>query len=333
MKNDKLIGDDLTIVNQILPHTNKWAFDLYLRGCANNWMPTEISMQKDVEQWKGKLSDDEKLVIKRCLGFFAGSESLVSNNLLLTIFRYVCDAECRQYISRQQFEESLHNLTIVYICDSLNLDIQELYAAYDTIPSIKKKDDFLVKITKDIHKPDFNINSVKGKRELLRNLITYYILCEGMFFYAGFAAILSFSRKGLIPGICEQITYSLRDEANHLEFGITLINKIKEQEPELWTDSFKEETLEYIRKTTELETEFAQDILPNGLLGLTEEMFLKYMKYLANRRCEQIGLNKLFRKVQNPFPWLSEVIELPKLKNFFETKVTEYQSGGMIDDF
>ena len=143
-KTGNILGKDVAGVNCILPHKHKTAWDLFLKGCANNWMPTEISMADDIKQWKnGDITDDEKLLVKRSLGFFAGSESLVGNNLLLSGFRYITDAECRQYILRQAFEESLHNLTIVYVCDSLDLKIDEVYQAYLNIPSIKAKDDFL----------------------------------------------------------------------------------------------------------------------------------------------------------------------------------------------
>ena len=139
-KTKEIISDKVAVVNQILPHTNKWAWDLFIDGAANNWMPTEISMAKDFEQWRSDLlTDDEKLVVERSLGFFAGSESLVANNLLLSIFKYVTDPECRQYILRQAYEESLHNLTVVYCCDSLGLKIEEVYEAYNSIPSIKAK--------------------------------------------------------------------------------------------------------------------------------------------------------------------------------------------------
>ena len=159
-KTGELLSTDIAGVNRILPHKHKYAWDLFLKSCANNWMPTEISMQTDIKQWKhGEITDDEKLLVKRCLGFFAGSESLVGNNLLLSAFRFITDAECRQYILRQAFEESLHNLTVVYICDSLDLDIEEVFTAYETIPSIKAKDDFLIEITTDISRQDFEPNT------------------------------------------------------------------------------------------------------------------------------------------------------------------------------
>ena len=238
-KTKEIISDKVSVVNQILPHVNKWAWDLFIDGAANNWMPTEISMAKDIEQWKSRLlSEDEKLVVKRCLGFFAGSESLVANNLLLSVFKFVTDPECRQYILRQAYEESLHNLTVVYICDSLNLDIGEVYEAYTPIPSIKAKDDFLMNITTDINRPDFNINTIEGKREFLRNIITYYVICEGIFFFSGFAMLLSFNRQNKLPGVGEQIQYTLRDESLHIEFGTKLINRIREDNPKVWTKSF-----------------------------------------------------------------------------------------------
>jgi ribonucleoside-diphosphate reductase beta chain len=333
-KDTKIISDKVATVNQILPHVNKWAWDLFIDGAANNWMPTEISMAKDIEQWRGdSLSEDERLVVKRCLGFFAGSESLVANNLLLSVFKYVTDPECRQYILRQAYEESLHNLTVVYVCDSLSLDISEVYEAYSSIPSIKAKDDFLMNISTDINRPDFNINTIEGKREFLRNLIIYYIICEGIFFFSGFAMLLSFNRQNKLPGTGEQIQYTLRDESLHIQFGTNLINKIREDEPKLWTKAFEKETMEHIDIAMELELAYARDVLPNGILGLNSGMFIDYVQYIANRRLENLGLPTVYENAKNPFPWMSEIIDLEKCKNFFETRVTEYSVGNLVDDF
>jgi ribonucleoside-diphosphate reductase beta chain len=334
-KTDLIITDNISGVNQILPHTNKWAWDLFIKGCANNWMPTEVSMQKDIEQWKSKtiLTEDERLVVKRCLGFFAGSESLVGNNLLLSVFKYITDSECRQYILRQAFEESLHNLTVVYVCDSLSLDIDEVYNAYNSIPSIKKKDDFLMSITTDINRQGFTSSTIEGKKEFLKNLITYYVICEGIFFYSGFAMLLSFGRQNKLPGISEQIQYTLRDESLHIEFGINLINKLISQNKSIWTKQIQDETIEHIKKASELEIEYAKDILPRGILGLNADMFIDYMGYIANRRLKQLNIDYSFGNKQNPFNWMSEAIDLDKNKNFFETRVTNYQVGQIVDDF
>jgi ribonucleoside-diphosphate reductase beta chain len=299
-KNKQIISDKVATVNQILPHVNKWAWDLFIDGAANNWMPTEISMAKDIEQWKSNLlSEDEKLVVKRCLGFFAGSESLVANNLLLSIFKFVTDPECRQYILRQAYEESLHNLTVVYVCDSLNLDIDEVYQAYNSIPSIKAKDDFLMNITTDINRPDFNINTIEGKREFLRNIITYYIICEGIFFFSGFAMLLSFNRQNKLPGIGEQIQYTLRDESLHIKFGTELINRIREDNPKVWTKAFEKETKEHIEMAMELELAYAREVLPTGILGLNSDMFIDYVQFVADRRLTNLGIESPFGDAQN----------------------------------
>jgi ribonucleoside-diphosphate reductase beta chain len=296
-------------------------------------MPTEISMQEDIQQWKGgDISPDEKLLVKRCLGFFAGSESLVGNNLLLSAFKYVTDPECRQYILRQAYEESLHNLTIVYICDSLDLDIDEVFRAYETVPSIKAKDDFLMEITTDLTRNDFSTNTQEGKKELLKNLFTYYIICEGTFFFSGFAMLLALGRQNKLQGISDQIKYTLRDESLHIEFGTYLINTLIEQNPKIWTKAIREEFTEHMKTTVELEVAYAKEVLPTGILGLNADMFVDYMHYIGNRRMAAIGLDYRFPSDSNPFPWLSEVVDTQAMTNFFERRVREYQQGGALED-
>ena len=203
-KTGEIFGSEKAGVNQILPHKNLWAWNLYKQGKNNNWTPEEVPMTRDIQNWKkaGVLSADEKLLIKRCLGFFAGSESLVGNNLF-TLFKHVTDPECRQYMARQMYEECLHNDTVVYICDSLDLNIKEVYEAYETIPSIKSKDDFLMGVTTDLNRAEIDTQTLEGQREVTRGAFLYYVVCEGTFFYSGFAMLLALSEK--IPGIAEQI--------------------------------------------------------------------------------------------------------------------------------
>lgn len=325
-----ILGENVNQVNQILPHKNKWAWDLYLKGCSNNWMPTEISMQKDIEQWKSNvLSDDERLLIKRCLGFFACSESLIGNNILLTIFRYINDGEIRQYLARQQFEESVHSLTVVYCCDSLNLDIAEIYDAYATVKTVKAKDDFLVQHTSTLYNDNFDIKSWAGKYEFVKNLFIYYILFEGLLFYNSFAALLSLKRRNLMPGLGQQIEYSLRDEAVHVEFGVNLINILLSED-----NVFRqEEATHFLNEVLLIENSYIKEMIPNGLMGFNVELCETYTKYLANKRFSQLYFEAPFPSVKNnPFPWLSENIDLSKMKNFFESRVIDYKSGVMIDD-
>lgn len=317
-------------VNQLMPIKYHWAWEHYLNGCANHWMPTEVPMNQDVEVWRSdKLTDDERLVIKRNLGFFSTAESLVGNNLVLAIFRHVTNPECRQYLLRQAFEEAVHTHTFLYVVESLGLDEGEIFNMYREIPSISEKDSFEMELTAEVLADDFSTDTVEGRQMFLKNLIGYYVIMEGVFFYSGFVMILSFHRRNLMKGIGEQFQYILRDETIHMNFGIDLINEIKKENPELWTPEFQKEMLDRVRRAVELEIKYAEECLPRGILGLNAEAFRDYVQYIADRRLERIGLPTQYNS-SNPFPWMSETIDLSKEKNFFETRVTEYQSGGSL---
>ncbi len=328
--NKRLINCTKVDVNQLLPLKYHWAWEHYLNGCANHWMPSEVPMAKDIELWKSnELSEDERRVILRNLGFFSTAESLVGNNIVLAIFKHVTNPEARQYLLRQSFEEAIHTHTFLYIVDSLNLDAGEVFNMYNEIPSIHDKDQFEMKITQDILDPNFHTETTEGAQKFLENLIGYYIIMEGIFFYSGFVMILSFHRQNKMVGIGEQFQYILRDESIHLNFGIDLINGIKEENPHLWTDAFQKKMIDLIQEAVELEIRYAQDCLPRGILGLTAPMFREYVQHIADRRLERIGLKPLYHS-KNPFPWMSETIDLSKEKNFFETRVTEYQSSASL---
>jgi ribonucleoside-diphosphate reductase beta chain len=326
----RLINCHAVDVNQLMPLKYKWAWEHYLNGCANHWMPNEVPMAKDIELWKSdKLSSDERRVIMRNLGFFSTAESLVGNNIVLAIFRHVTNPEARQYLLRQSFEEAIHTHAFLYIVESLALDQGEVFNMYNEINSIHNKDKFEMELTEGVLNPGFSTASEEGARQFLQNLIGYYIIMEGIFFYSGFAMILSFLRQNKMVGIGEQFQYILRDETVHLNFGIDLINGIKEENPHLWTAQFQTMAVDTIRQAVELEIQYAQDCLPRGILGLSSAMFRDYVQYIADRRLERIGLKPQYRS-KTPFPWMSETIDLGKEKNFFETRVTEYQSSSNL---
>jgi len=326
-----LINCKAVDVNQLMPLKYKWAWEHYLNGCANHWMPTEVPMSKDIEQWKSDtFSDDERRVIMHNLGFFSTAESLVGNNIVLAIFKHVTNPEARQYLLRQAFEEAIHTHTFHYIVESLSLDEGEVFNMYNEINSIHDKDDFEMKLTEEIMSDGFSTETSEGAQKFLENLIGFYIIMEGIFFYSGFVMILSFLRQNKMTGIGEQFQYILRDETIHLNFGIDLINGIKEENPHLWTEDFQTYIIDLIKKAVELEVLYAQDCLPRGILGLTAPMFREYVQYITNRRLERIGLQPQYKKARNPFPWMSETIDLGKEKNFFETRVTEYQSSSNL---
>ena len=326
----RLINCNQVDVNQLMPLKYKWAWEHYLNGCANHWMPTEVPMAKDIELWKSNtLSEDEKRVIMRNLGFFSTAESLVGNNIVLAIFKHVTNPEVRQYLLRQAFEEAIHTHTFLYIVESLNLEQGEVFNMYNEVNTINDKDQFEMELTADILKPEFTTATAEGAQKFLENLIGYYLIMEGIFFYSGFVMILSFHRQNKMTGIGEQFQYILRDETVHLNFGIDLINGIKEENPELWTAEFQAHIVDLVKEAVELEVLYAQDCLPKGILGLTAPMFRDYVQYIADRRLERIGLKAIYRS-KNPFPWMSETIDLGKEKNFFETRVNEYQSSATL---
>ena len=313
-----------------MPLKYTWAWEHYLNGCANNWMPTEVSMQRDIELWKSnRLNPDERRVIMRNLGFFSTAESLVGNNIVLAIFKHITNPECRQYLMRQAFEEAVHTHTFHYIVESLSLDQREIFNMYHEVNSIHDKDAFEMTLTSDIMDPNFSTDSVEGVQKFIKNLIGFYVIMEGIFFYSGFVMILSFKRQNQMAGIGEQFEYIMRDESTHLSFGADLINGIKAENPEAWTPELVAEIEAMIEKAVELEIAYAEDCLPKGILGLNANLFREYVQHIADRRLERIGLQPKYGS-RNPFPWMSETIDLGKEKNFFETRVTEYQTGGAL---
>ena len=327
-----ILNSSSTDPNKILPMNYLWAREHYKKGVNNNWVPEEISMQKDVEMWRSPtaLSSDERRLILWNMGFFSTAESLTANNIVLTVYKHITNPECRQYLLRQAYEEAVHTDTFIYCCDTLGLDPDEVYNMYTKIPSIKNKDDFVVEMTKSIFDQNFKTDTPENIQRFVHDLVGFYIIMEGIFFYAGFIMMLSFLRQNKMVGVGEQFQFILRDESVHLAFGADLINVIVQENPEIWTNDFKTKITENIRRAVELEYAYAGDCLPRGILGLNTDAIHEYLKYIADRRLERIGLEKIYGN-KNPFPWMSEVIDLRKEKNFFETRVTEYKSGGALN--
>jgi ribonucleoside-diphosphate reductase beta chain len=319
-------------LNQLVPFKYDWAWQKYLDGCANHWMPQEVNMTADIGLWKtpNGLTDDERLIVKRNLGFFSTADSLVANNLVLAVYRLITNPECRQYILRQAFEEAIHTHAYQYCIESLSMDEGEIFNMYHEVPSVAKKAAWGLKYTQELSDPKFNTGTVKNDQALLKNLIAFYCCLEGIFFYCGFTQILSMGRRNKMTGTSEQFQYILRDESMHLNFGIDMINQIKLENPQLWTDEMKEQATQMILQATALEIEYARDTMPRGVLGMNAAMMEEYLQFIANRRLIQIGLPEQFTGVQNPFPWMSEIMDLRKEKNFFETRVIEYQTGGAL---
>ena len=329
---EKRMINGKTDVNQLVPFKYKWAWDKYLSGCANHWMPQEVNMQRDIELWKSnQLSADERRIVMRNLGFFVTADSLAANNIVLGTYRHITAPEARQFLLRQAFEEAIHTHAYQYIVESLALDEKEIFNAYNEIPSIRDKDQFLIPFINTISDPNFHTGTLENDRKLLKSIIVFACLMEGLFFYVGFTQILALGRQNKMVGAAEQYQYILRDESMHCNFGIDLINTIKMENPGLWDAQFAAEIKALFMEAVELEYRYAEDTMPRGVLGLNANMFKAYLRFIANRRAVQIGLGELFPGEENPFPWMAEMIDLKKERNFFETRVTEYQTGGALN--
>tara|TARA_X000000950_G_scaffold80218_2_gene100910 strand:+ start:1737 stop:2951 length:1215 start_codon:yes stop_codon:yes gene_type:complete len=320
-------------VNQLVPFKYDWAWQKYLDGSANHWMPQEINMTADVALWKDKngLTEDERRIVMRNLGFFSTADSLVANNIVLSVYKHITNPECRQYLLRQALEEAIHTHAYQYVIESLGMDEGEIFNMYKEIPSVAKKAAWALPFTKSLSDQTFETGTEENDKILLRNLIAFYCVLEGIFFYCGFTQILSMGNRNKMTGTAEQFQYILRDESMHVNFGIDMINQIKLENPNLWDEEMQKEAETMILQGTQLEIEYAQDTMPKGILGMNSEMMAEYLHFIANRRLTQIGLNEAFPNASNPFPWMSEIMDLRKEKNFFETRVIEYQTGGALN--
>jgi len=329
---DKAIINCRADLNQLVPFKYEWAWKKYLDGSANHWMPEEIAMHDDIKLWNDPngLTEDERKIVETNLGFFSTADSLVANNLVLAVYKHITNPECRQYLLRQAFEEAIHTHAYTYCVQSLGLDESRIFNMYREIPAVATKAEWALPFTQSLGDPNFKTGTLENNQRLLRDLIAFYVVFEGIFFYVGFTQILSMGRRNKLTGVAQQFQYILRDESMHMNFGIDVINQIKLENPELWQPKFQDEMIKLVRKGVELETQYAYDTMPKPILGINASLYEEFIKFIANRRLAQIGLPEQYPGATNPFEWMSEIMDLKKEKNFFETRVTEYKTGGQL---
>jgi ribonucleoside-diphosphate reductase beta chain len=331
--NDRRIinGKDADVI-QLYPMKHQFAWEAYTTGNANHWLPTEIGMQVDIEQWKSEtaLTPDERDAFQTVLGFFTTADSIAANNIVMAIYKHITSPECRLYLLRQGFEEAVHTHAYQYIVESLALDEGKIFNMYREVESIYDKASFILTFNEGIFNKDFKTGTFESDQKFLENLVVACLIMEGIFFYSAFAVMFGFQRQKKMVGSAEQIQYIMRDESVHLNFGISLINGIKAEQPELWTPEFQQHVIDLVKEATELEYTFAQTVFPKGIFGMNADGFKQYIEHIADRRLQAIGLPAQYG-VANPFPWMSEAVDLNKEKNFFETRVIEYQTGGTLD--
>lgn len=323
-------GKDADVI-QLYPMKHAAAWQTYNAANANHWLPTEISMQLDIEQWKSStvLTDDERRAFETVLGFFTTADSIAANNIVMAAYKHVTSPEVRMYLLRQAYEEAIHTHAYQYIVESLGMDESKIFNMYREIDAIYNKASFVLSFNEGIFDPSFKTGTFENDQKFLENIVVFSLIMEGIYFYSSFAVMFGFQRQHKMIGSAEQIQYIMRDESMHLNFGVYLIKTICEEQPELWTPEFQERVIKLVKEAAALEITFAQTVFPKGIFGMNAAGFEQYIHYIADRRLQSVNLPPQWN-VANPFPWMSEAADLNKEKNFFETRVIEYQTGGAL---
>lgn len=311
-----------------------WALQRFKTGVANNWTVAEVPMTDDQEQWMGigKLTSEEKDLVLKNLKFFGLCESLTMDNISLAVGRYLNDGFIRLALSRWSYEEALHSDTFLTISESLNISIDDVYEDWKNIPAIKNKMDFILSLIGRVEDANFEVESLKGKQDFLRDIIGFTQILEGTSFYVSFAQFLSLRRRNKMKGIGTAIDYIMKDETNHILTGLDIILTIIKEYPEVWTQEFQKEISSLFTQAISLEDAYIEETIPDKLVGLQKESFKEYVRFIANRRLKNLGLEPQW-KAGNPFPWMSVETDLPVETNFFESRVKEYQTGTVVMDF
>lgn len=326
----RVINGRKTVFFNILPLKYQWAYDLYKNMKANHWEPEDIPMQKDCEQWRSdEITDIERWIIKMGVGYFSAAEGIVGDNVLHVIRESVTAPELKLVLGRHAQEENIHADSLVYMLSSLGLNPHECEAMFEDIPTIKSKNEFVMRTSNALRRNmDFTIT--ENKQLLAKNIFVFGQCMEGTQFYGLFGMILSLYRQNKFPGIGQMFRYTLRDESNHIELLRNLFMDLIEENPDVWTEEFRADLRDTMKEAARLEKEFISDCLPMNALGLSAEEFVQYIDYIADRRLEGVGLPPLNPGTKNPFPWLAEMIDIQKEQNFFEGRVTEYQKASAL---
>jgi ribonucleoside-diphosphate reductase beta chain len=314
----------------VLPLKYHEAYRIYKQMKANHWEPDVIDMTKDCTLWNSnKLSPKERWIIEMGVGYFSAAEGIVGDSVLHVIEDNLTAAELKHASLRQIAEESIHMDSLLHIIGSLNIDLDEVTAKFQDIPSIQKKNAFITRQMPEL-KMGVDLTITANKQKFAKAIFGITQVMEGTQFYALFAMILSLQRQNKMTGIGQMFQYTLRDESNHIALGRYLLEELIRENPDLWTEEFRQELVDFMREGVALEKEFVLDCLPEDSVGLTQKDFLEYVDYNADRRLAGLNLPTLSTVKTNPFLWLDEVIFLKKEKNFFETRVTEYQTSGSV---
>lgn len=322
----KILGTGIQDGLLLKPIHYQWAYDLYNQAVANTWFPNEIQLGQDIADYK-KMSDEEKHALTFLMSYFNPNELLVNKALAFGVYPYIIAPECHMYLAKQMWEEANHCMAFEYVLETFPINRDEAYSAHVSVPSMARKEAFETKFIKRMTEDTLDITTTEGKRDFIRNLVAYNIILEGIWFYSGFMVALSFRQRNLLRNFASLMDWIVRDESLHLKFGINLILTVLEENVDLQTPEFAQEIKEMILEAVDMEEQYNKDLLPRGILGLNADYINQYVKYLTDRRLEELGFEAHF-KVSNPAKWMATANDTLQLVNFFEATNTSYEVNG-----
>ena len=307
------------------PIRYQWAYDLYDQAVRNTWFPHEIALGEDVMDFKN-MTPDEQHAVKFLMAFFNPAELIVNRSLALGLYPYLKAPECHLYLAKQMWEEANHCVSFEYVLQTFGFDRDKIFNVHLEVPSMVAKENFINHYVTRMTEEKLDIESISGKQDLICNMIATNIVTEGIWFYSGFMVALSFRQRNKLRNFGSMITWVLRDESLHLKFGINLITQILAENPEAVTHEFAEEIKQIVIKGVELEVAYNQDLFPNGILGLNADYVNQYVKYVADRRLEELGFEPYYNAT-NPAKWMATATDVHELVNFFEVQNTSYETN------
>lgn len=300
-------------------------YEMYKNSIKNTWTVEEVDFSTDVTDLRSKMTPAERHMINRLVAFFATGDSIVSNNLVLNLYKHINSPEARMYLSRQLFEEAVHVQFYLTLLDTYIPDIAEreqAFAAIENIPSIRAKGDFCMKWIDSIEELN-SLNSLDDRRQFLLNLICFATCIEGLFFFAAFAYVYFLRSKGLLHGLAAGTNWVFRDESAHMHFALEVVEKVRSEEPDLFDAMMERRVVEMLDEAVECEMQFAEDILSLGVAGLSVIDMRQYLEFIADQRLAMLGLQKVYG-AKNPFGFM-DLQDVQELANFFERRVSAYQ--------
>lgn len=323
---DKRVINGHTDINQLAPFKYPWAWEYFLNANKNHWTPLDINMAQDVHDYHHKLNPEERHVYENVLAYLTTSDILAMRNIGLAVMEKMSAPELQIYQARQVYEEALHTWTYQHCIETLGLDQGEIYNRYRVVPAINGKIQIANRRLHSILRSDLDLADPTALQAFLMAYIFFAAVFEGCWFYNGFSPIFALQRRGLMKGTAEQLQYVMRDEVLHCSFGIRVVKQIMREE-EIAPDH--DALAQLWQEALEAESTYARYLLPQPILGYSADEHIEQFRHVANRRARQLGVAEPFPGAQNVLPWLDEQANLRKEKNFFETRVTEYQSGGL----